>query len=115
MVIVRHRELTVGFRFTSFCFYVRYCCGVLPFKVRYPFVRVQVIPVDPLVFRFWVPFPLDEVLHLAPSSKPSRLEDLFDFVFFFPIDKVRRGSCEIRSVELGFMIRGQQVRMEDVM
>ena len=75
---------------------------------------MQVVPVDPLVFQFWVPFPFDEVLYLAPSSNFPRLEDLFDFVFFFPIDKVRRRSCEIWSVELGFMIRGQQVCMEDV-
>ena len=75
---------------------------------------MQVVPVDPVVFRFWVPFPLDEVLHLAPSSKSLQLEDLFDLIFFFSIDKVRRGSCEIRPVELGLMIRGQQVCVEDV-
>ena len=75
---------------------------------------MQVVPVDPLIFRFRVPFPFDQVLHLAPSSKSVRLEDLFDFVFFFSIDKVRRWSGKVRSVELGFMIRGQQVCMEDV-
>ena len=42
------------------------------------------------------------------------MENVFDFVFLFPIDKVRRGFGEVRSVELGLMIRGQQVRMEDV-
>ena len=75
---------------------------------------MQVVPIDPLVFRCWVPFPLDKVLHFAPSPKSSRLEDFFDFIFLFPIDKVRRGSCEIRSVEFGLLIRGQQVCMEDV-
>ena len=42
------------------------------------------------------------------------MTDLFDFIFFFSVDKVRRGSCEIRSVELGLLIRGQQVCVEDV-
>ena len=42
------------------------------------------------------------------------MEDVFDFVFLFPIDKVRRGFGEVRSVELSFMIRGQQVYMEDI-
>ena len=114
MAIVRHEGLVVEFCFTPFCFYVRHRCGVFLFKVRYHLVRVQVIPIDPLVFRLWVPLPLDEVLHFAPSSIFPRLEDVFDFVFFFPIDKVRRGFGEVRSVELGFMIRGQEVCMEDI-
>ena len=76
---------------------------------------MHVIPVDPLILRVWVPFPLDQVLHLVLSSELSGLQDFFNLILLFSIDKVRRGFHKVRSVELSFAIRGQEVYMEDIM
>ena len=76
---------------------------------------MDIVPIDPLILQCRVSLPLDQVLYLVLSAVFSRLDDFLNFVFFFPIDKVRWWSCEIWSVELGFMIRGQQVCMENVM
>ena len=75
---------------------------------------MKVIPIDPLILRVWVPLPFDQVLYLVPSSELARLEDFLNFIFFFPIDKVRWGFCEIGSMELSLTIRGQEVYMENV-
>ena len=76
---------------------------------------MYVIPINPLILQVRVSLPFDQVLYFTLSAELLRLQDFFDFVFFLPIDKVRRGFHKVWSVELGFTIRGQQVCMEDVM
>ena len=76
---------------------------------------MYVVPIDPLILQVWVPFPFDQVLYLTLSAELPRLQDLFDFVLLLSINKVRRGFRKVGSMELGFMIRGQQVCMEDIM
>jgi hypothetical protein len=74
--------------------------------------REHVFLGHPLVFRVWVPLPLDEVLQLAPSSEMPRGHDSLHFVLFFPIDKVRWGLIVVCAMELCLAIRGQEVYVE---
>ena len=76
---------------------------------------MYVVPVDPLIFCIWVSLPFDQVLHFTLSAIFSQLEDFLNLILFFPIDKVRRWFRKVWSVELGLMIRGQEVCVEDVM
>ncbi len=60
----------------------------------------------PCVVAFGVSLPFDEILESFCSSELSVCDDPFDFVFFFPIDEVRRRSGEVWAVRSCFMIRG---------
>ncbi len=60
----------------------------------------------PCVVAFGVSLPFDEILKSFRPSKLSVCDDSFDFVFFFPIDEVRRRSGEVWAVRSCFMIRG---------
>ena len=58
---------------------------------------------DPRVFFGGVSFPSDQERTSCRSSAVAN--DLFNFVFFFPIDKVRRWRRGVLSVDLIFAIR----------
>jgi hypothetical protein len=66
----------------------------------------------PLVFSVWIPLPPNEVLQLAPSSKMPRGHYSLHFIFFFPVDKVRRRFIVVCAVELCLTIRVQKVYVE---
>ncbi len=66
---------------------------------------VDLISWFPCVVAFGISSPFDQVLKSSLPSKPSVCDDLFDFVFLLPIDKVGRGSGEVWTVRSCFMIR----------
>src|SRR6266446_9777833 len=76
---------------------------------------VDLISWFPCVVAFGISSPFDQVLKPFLPSKPSVCDDSFDFVFFLPIDKVRRGSGEVWTVRGCFMIWSQEGRMKYVM
>jgi len=51
---------------------------------------VNLVSWFPGVICFWVPYPLDEVLEGSSPAGTPMINDPFNFVFFFPFDKVRR-------------------------
>ena len=61
-----------------------------------------------------IPFPLNEVLEFVSSSPSSGIQDGIDFVFFFPIDKVRWRFNEVQPMHIGFLVRGQEVDMKHI-
>ena len=58
---------------------------------------------DPGVFFSRVSFPSDQ--EGAGGRRSAVADDLFNFVFFLPIDKVRRWRGEVLTVDLVFTIR----------
>ena len=58
---------------------------------------------DPGVFFGQVSFPSDQ--EGMGRQRSTVANDLFDFVFFFSIDKVRRWCREVPAVDLVFVIR----------
>jgi hypothetical protein len=46
----------------------------------------------PGVVAFGISLPFDQILQLFPPTMTLVASDGLDFVLFFPIDKVRRGS-----------------------
>jgi hypothetical protein len=57
---------------------------------------------------------MDEVLEVVFSPMISVINNALDLVFLLSCDKVRRWPRVIWSVRRGFVIRGQQGGMEDV-
>ena len=74
---------------------------------------MQVLFVDPAVFGSRVACPLDKVLLLSAIDALSN--DLFNFIFFFSINKLRGWLRIVSAVFLCFMIRNKQVHMEHIM
>ena len=58
---------------------------------------------DPRIFLSRVSLPLDQEGARRQSSVVAY--DLFNFIFFFPVDKVRRWRREVLAVDLVFVIR----------
>jgi hypothetical protein len=86
--------------------------GVQIMKLLDGFFRKYVFLGHPLVFHIGIALPFDEILQLAPSSETPRGHDSLHFVFFFPIDKVRRGLVRVCAVKFCLAIRGQEVHMK---
>ena len=63
----------------------------------------QVLFRDPRIFFGRIPFPSDQEGTGRWGSTVAY--DLFNFIFFFPVDKVRRWCREVLAVDLVFMIR----------
>ena len=57
---------------------------------------------DPGVFFGRISFPSDQ--EGSGGRRSTVADNLFDFVFFFPIDKVRRWHREVLAVDLVFSI-----------
>jgi hypothetical protein len=55
---------------------------------------IEVTVVDPAVISGWVSFPMDEVLEFTSSSMPSRVSNVFYFVFFVILFR-HRGRSDI--------------------
>ena len=66
--------------------------------------RVDLIGVFPGVVAFGVIFPFDEVLESSSPAVTSMTLDLIHFIFFFPINQIRRRSGEVWAVREGFAI-----------
>ncbi len=60
----------------------------------------------PGVVRFWISYPFDEVLEGSSPTSASMINDPFDFIFFFPFDKVRRWPRVVGPVCVCFTIGG---------
>ena len=67
----------------------------------------------PGVFQRWIAFPCGQVLAVFVVATVSY--DLINFVLFFGINHVRRGSGEVGSMCVGFSIRGKEGGVEDIM
>ena len=67
------------------------------------------------VVRIGIALPLDKILKLSSLSKVTVINDGFDFIFFGVFDKVRRWPRVVGPVLYGFVIRGQEGCVEDVM
>ena len=67
---------------------------------------VDLISWLPCVVAIRVSNPFDQVLELLIMSVISVIDDTFYFIFFFPIDKVRWWSGEVRAVCSCFVIWG---------
>ena len=59
---------------------------------------------DPRVFFGGVSFPSDQEETVSRGSAVAK--NLLDFVFFFPLDKVRWWRGEVLSVDRVFLVRG---------
>ena len=60
----------------------------------------------------FIAFPFDEIG--SSSSFGSMVQDSFDFVFFFSIDKFRHGWFFVGPMDVGFYIRREKCCMEYV-
>src|SRR6266436_5910748 len=69
----------------------------------------------PCIVTFGVTLPFDEVLELSGSSVLSVCNDSFNFVLFFPIDKVRGWSGEVWAVRSCFVVRSQERCVKHIM
>ncbi len=78
-----------------------YCGFIMLDKFR----GMNLVSRFPCIVAFRVSLPFDEVLKSFRPSELSACDYSFDFVFFFPINKVRRGSREVWAVRSCFMIR----------
>ena len=67
----------------------------------------------PGVFQQWIAFPCGQVPVIFAVAMVSY--DLINFILFFGINHVRRRSGEVRSMCVGFLIRGKEGGMEDIM
>jgi len=65
---------------------------------------LEVLLRDPRIFFGRVSFPSDQEEAVSWSSMV--MKDLFDFVFFFPLDKVRWWRREVLSMDRVFLVRG---------
>src|SRR6266404_3725670 len=86
--------------------------GVFPLIFRYHVRGVDVLPLDPLIVRIGVSFPLDQVLYLTSTPELSGIDNTLHFIFFFSIDKVRRRSRVIGSVSCRFLIWCEEIHMK---
>ncbi len=59
----------------------------------------------PCVVAFGISLPFDKILKPFRPSELSVCDDLFDFVFFFSINEVRRWLGEVWAMHSCFMIR----------
>ena len=59
----------------------------------------------PGVICFRVPYPLDEVLEGSSPAGTLMINDPFNFIFFFPFDKVRRWPRVVGPMCMHFAIR----------
>ena len=73
---------------------------------------MQVLRVDPTVFGSRVACPLDQVLPFV--SIDALINDLFNFILFFSINKLRGWLRIIDAVFLCFMVRNKQVHMKHI-
>ena len=69
----------------------------------------------PRVVCIGVAFPLDKLLKLSFTSKVMVINDGLDLVFFGIFNKVRWWPCVVGPMFCGFVIRGQEGCVEDVM
>src|ERR1700761_4111795 len=76
------------------------------------FFGIHVIPIDPLIVRCWITFPLDQVLYFAPSTMTSRVQNLLHFILFFSINEVRRGSRKVWSMYRSFLVWCKKIHMK---
>ena len=60
----------------------------------------------PCVVAVGVSDPFDKVLEVLITSMISMIDDLFYFILFFSVDKVRWWSGEVRAVCSCFMVWG---------
>ena len=67
----------------------------------------------PGVFRRWIAFPCGQVPAVFAVATMSY--NLINFILFFGINHVRRGLGEVGSMCVGFLIRGKEGGMEDIM
>jgi len=95
--------------------YMRFCGGVLIFKLPYRFRGVDVSCVYPFIIGVRVPLPFDKVLRLPSSAELPRVQNLLDLIFFVVIDEVWSQSRIVRSVELGFSVWHEKVNVKYVM
>jgi len=58
---------------------------------------------EPLVIRRRITKPVDEIVECGANE--TGVKNRFNFVMFISVDKVRRGSGEVRAVGSGFAIR----------
>ena len=63
---------------------------------------MHVIRRDPLVFTVGKTFPFDQILQLPILPEEAVIQNTFDFLFFFPINQIRRRSRKVRSVGRSF-------------
>jgi hypothetical protein len=59
---------------------------------------VDLISVFPSVVAFGVALPFDQILQGLTAPPPPVCVDVFHFVFFFPINQIRRRSHKVWSV-----------------
>src|SRR5216684_423424 len=65
---------------------------------------VNLVSWFPGIVRFWIPFPLDEVLESSSPASVSMIDHFFHLIFFFSFDKVRGWPGIVRSVCIRFTI-----------
>ena len=65
---------------------------------------VDLVSWFPRVVTVRVSFPFDQVLECSRPSMASMIDDLFHFIFFFSVDKVRWRSGEVGPVRVRFAI-----------
>ncbi len=78
------------------------CCGLIMLD---KFRGMDLVSWFPCIVAFRVSLPFNEVLKSFRSSKLSVCDYSFDFVLFFSIDQVRRGSGEVWAMCSCFMVR----------
>ena len=79
------------------------------------FGSMDLISWFPSIVAFGVSLPFDEVLELSGSSVLSVCDDSFDFVLFFPIDKVRGWSGKVWTVRSCFVVGSQERCVKHIM
>ena len=67
----------------------------------------------PGVFQQWIAFPCGQVLVVFAVATVSH--DPINFILFFGINHIGRRSGEVGSMCVGFLIRGKEGGMEDIM
>ncbi len=67
---------------------------------------VNLVSWFPGVVRFWVPYPLDEVLEGSSPASAPMIDDSFDFVLLLSFNKVRRWPRVVEPMCVCFAIRG---------
>jgi hypothetical protein len=80
--------------------------AMAPIVLFEEFRGVQLIFRLPGVVGLRVSLPFKEILQSFVLPKVAMASDGLHFVFRFSIDKVRWGSCEIRTVGVGFDVWG---------
>jgi hypothetical protein len=67
---------------------------------------IQLVFRLPGIIGFRISFPFKEILQLFVLPEVAMASDGLHFVLRFSVDKVRWGSCEIRTVGVGFDVWG---------